>query len=369
WETNSYKAHEDHMMLYEALEKSMNRDHTDELLKDLAEARRKKKKRHDLLKTPHGSPPHQPPSPLPPAGSSGTFGSPGAFGSSQLPPPPPLSTSQSDQSKSTAASSSSKTAASVEYTAWMTIDTRLRPSVSSIPKDLYMDDDTAPDEQLLEENIPATPEPAWSIPSSDLHVPTNNWASALASTYTPPPENSLLAQTGDMSIFMDWFCKQQRTTELKPQDLKGSAFELVKVFHPNVIHLQYQMKECHKLLTDSVDESLIRYNVSKPLPLGCPPDQVTIQSVFFFNKDLEYLRYGSKGGRPALLISKMKATYYLDVGLEQMVPDQMWIEEECKYDIVAMYGIFDWWFQRQRFYINKYTSEGDRRAVWTYMRI
>nr|GFD21024.1 hypothetical protein [Tanacetum cinerariifolium] len=45
WETNSYKAHEDHMMLYEALEKSMNRDHTGELLKDLAKACRNKKKR------------------------------------------------------------------------------------------------------------------------------------------------------------------------------------------------------------------------------------------------------------------------------------------------------------------------------------
>ncbi|GJU41321.1 hypothetical protein Tco_1194278 [Tanacetum coccineum] len=32
----------------------------------------------------------------------------------------------------------------------------------------------------------------------------------------------------------------------------------------------------------------------------------------------------------------MKAAYYPDVGLEQMVPDQMWIEEECKYDITAM---------------------------------
>nr|GEU62597.1 reverse transcriptase domain-containing protein [Tanacetum cinerariifolium] len=61
WETNSYKAHEDHMMLYEALKKSMNYDHTDELLKDLAEARRKKKKRHDSPKTSPGSPPHQPP--------------------------------------------------------------------------------------------------------------------------------------------------------------------------------------------------------------------------------------------------------------------------------------------------------------------
>nr|GEX50904.1 hypothetical protein [Tanacetum cinerariifolium] len=58
---------------------------------------------------------------------------------------------------------------------------------------------------------------------------------------------------------------------------------------------------------------------------------------FFFNKDLEYLRYGSKGRRPALSILKMKATYYPDAGLEQMVPDQFWIEEECKYDIAVMY--------------------------------
>nr|GEX34024.1 hypothetical protein [Tanacetum cinerariifolium] len=117
WETNSYKAHEDHMILYEALRKSMNRDHTNEILTDLAKARRKKKKRHDSPKTPPGSPPHQPPPP-PPAGPSGTLGSPGASRSSQLPLPPlPLSTSQSDQSKSTTALSYSKTATSAKYTA------------------------------------------------------------------------------------------------------------------------------------------------------------------------------------------------------------------------------------------------------------
>ncbi|GJW21992.1 hypothetical protein Tco_0032614 [Tanacetum coccineum] len=289
WESNSYKAHEDHKKFM-----------------------KKKKKRHDLPKTPPGSPPHQPPPPPPPAGPSGTSGTFGASGSSQLPPPPPtLSTNQSDQYISTAALSSSKTAASAEYTAWTTTDTRLNPSVLSIPKDLHMDDDTAPNEQPLTEARTATPEPAWSIPSSDLPVPVNNWASALPSTYAPPPENSLLAQT-------------------------GPAYEIVKVFHPNVIHLQYQMEECHKLLTDQVDESIIRYNVSKPLPLCCPPSQVTIQSDFFFNKDLEYLRYGHKSGRPALSILKMKAAYYPDVGLEQMVPDQMWIKEECKYDITAI---------------------------------
>ncbi|GKA19983.1 hypothetical protein Tco_0699898 [Tanacetum coccineum] len=167
WETNSYKAHEDYK-LYEALEKSIDRAHSDQLLTNLAKARRNKKKRHDSPKTPLGSPPHQPPPPPPPTGLSGTSRASGTSGSSQLPPPPPP------------------------------------PSTN---QNLHMDDDTAPDEQvhssddedirndhipkvnlmqdcwkpLSEEDRPATPEPAWSIPSSDLPVPMNNWASALAS--------------------------------------------------------------------------------------------------------------------------------------------------------------------------------------------
>nr|GEU74625.1 retrovirus-related Pol polyprotein from transposon TNT 1-94 [Tanacetum cinerariifolium] len=196
---------------------------------------KKKKKRRDSSKTPPGSPPHQPPPPPPPVGPSGTSGSPGASGSSQVPPPPPppLSANQKGQSHGSATPSSSKTAASAEYKAWTTTDTRLR---------------------------------------LNAHIPK---ASALVSTYSPPPEDSLLAQTSDMAMFMDWFCKRQGITELKPQDLEGPAFELVKVFHPN-------------------------------------------------------------GSRPALSISKMKAAYYPDVGLEQMVPDQMWIDKECKYNIGAI---------------------------------
>ncbi|GJT96821.1 retrovirus-related pol polyprotein from transposon TNT 1-94 [Tanacetum coccineum] len=286
WESNSYQAHEDHKLLYEALEKSMAHNHTDQLLTDLAKVRRKKKKRRDSPKTPLGSPPHQPPHPPPPPGS---YGTPGASGASDI----------------------------------------VHDHIPTVNLRQYW-------WKTLTKDRPATPEPAWSIPSSDLPVPVNNWASALASTYAPPPENSLLAQTGDMAIFIDWFYKKQGITELKQQVLEGPAYEIVKVFHPNVIHLQYQMEECHKLLTDQVDESIIRYNVNKPLPLGGPPSQVMIQSDFFFNKDLEYLRYSCKSGRPALSISKMKEAYYPNVGLEQMVPDQMWIEEECKYDIASI---------------------------------
>nr|GFB60168.1 hypothetical protein [Tanacetum cinerariifolium] len=268
--------------------------------------------------------------PPPPAGPSGTSGSPRASGSSQVPPPPhpPPSTNQEGQSHGSTAPSSSKITASAEYKAWITTDIRLRPSVSSTLEDLHMDDDMAPDTQTRYNRT-------FLVYSIILPaVPKNNEASALTYTYSPPPEDSLLVQTGDIAMFMDWFCKRQGITELKPQDLEGPAFKLVKVFHPNVIHLQYQMEECHKQLTDSVDDSIIKHNVNKPLPLGGPPGQVTIQSDFFFNKDLEYLRYGSKGGRPALSILKMKAAYYPDVGLEQ-----------------------------------RYTSESDRRAVRTHMRI
>nr|GEV07226.1 histone deacetylase 14 [Tanacetum cinerariifolium] len=323
WESDSYKSHEDHMQLFEALEKSMNRDHSEELAQDLAKACKKKKKSRESPKTPPGSPSHQPPPPPPPAGPSGASGAPRASGSAQMPtsPPPPSSTNQESPSKGSAAPSSSKTAASAEYQAWTTTDIRLRPSISLTSADLEMDEDMAPDEQAqssndedigsahiptvnlrqgwwkpFEEERPTTPKPAWSIRSSDVPVLTNNWALALASNYSPPPEDSLLAQT-------------------------GPAYEIVKVFHPDVIHLQYQMEECHKLLTDSVDDPILRHNVSKPLPLRGPPGQVTIQSDFFFNKDLEYLRYGSKDRRPALSISKMKAAYYPDAGLEQMVPD------------------------------------------------
>nr|GEX51973.1 exportin-2 [Tanacetum cinerariifolium] len=276
WESEFYKSHEDHIQLFEAFEKSMNRDHSEELAQDLAEAHKKKKKSRESPKTPWVS--------ISSATSSSTSGSFWGFGGSW-----------------------SFWISLTEYQAWTTTSIRLRPSISLTLADLEMGEDMAPDEQAqssddkdiesahistvnlrqgwwkpFKEEQPATPKPAWSIRSSDVLVPTNNWASALASNNSLLPEDSLLAQT-------------------RP------AYEIIKVFHLDVIHLQYQMKECHKLLTDSVDDPMLRHNVSKPLPLGGPPGQVTIQSDFFFNKDLEYLRY-----------------------------DQFWIEEECKYDIAAI---------------------------------
>nr|GEZ12691.1 E-beta-farnesene synthase [Tanacetum cinerariifolium] len=204
WESDSYKPHEDHMQLFEALEKSMNRDHSEELAQDLAKARKKKKRSRESPKTPPRSPSHQPPPPPLPAGPSGASGAPRASGSAQMPPspPPPSSINQESPSKGFVTPSPSKSAASAEYQAWTTTDIRLRPSISLTPADLEMDEDMAPDKQAqssddedigsahiptvnlwqgwwkpFEEERPTTSELAWSIRSSDVPVPTNNWAS------------------------------------------------------------------------------------------------------------------------------------------------------------------------------------------------
>nr|GEY87253.1 hypothetical protein [Tanacetum cinerariifolium] len=213
WETESYKTHEDHSLLFEALENSMNCDHSKELAQDLAKARKKKRKRHESPKTLPGSPPHQPPPPPPPTGPSGPSKALRASGSQVTPPPPPP------------------------------------PPPSTSQDNLDMDEAIGPNEQ------------AQLLDDEDIR-------------------SGHISTTDDMATFIDWFCKRRGITELKPQDLEGPAFEIIK-----------------------------------------------------------------------------------------MVPDQFWINEECKYDIASMYGISHWWFQRQRFYIDRHTSEGDRNTVRTHMRI
>ncbi|GJY40276.1 hypothetical protein Tco_0427546 [Tanacetum coccineum] len=296
FEDNTYKTHEVHNELYEALQKSVELEYSNQRLADQEEARKQKTKRRESPRTPLGSPPTQPPPPPLPAGASSAPGN--------------------------KAPSSSKTATlALQYMAWTTSDTQhesvdISGAQESSPTDYLMQDDSIPEEQ----------------------------ASALATTYEPPAENSLLTKLGDITTFMNWYCQKVNKTKLTQVDFEGQVYEVVKAFYPDVIHLQFQMEECHKMLTDQVDWTNpegdhVRIDVNRRLPLGGPPGHVTIQPRFFFNKDLEYLRYGSKGSNPALSISKMKAASYPDFGLKLLVPEQMWIDDVCTYDISAKYGI------------------------------
>ncbi|GKC74069.1 hypothetical protein Tco_1119952 [Tanacetum coccineum] len=347
FDDNTYKSHKVHNDLYEALQKSVELDYSNQHLADQEEA----------------------------LGASGASGTSGASGSSQLPPPPPplsTGTSGSTQQQGSKAPSLSKTAASASQSmAWTTSDTQYEPAdipgaQELSPSDYLMQDDSIPEEQvhlsddedsendhqpkadsrkdwwkpLPEEEIPATPEPAWTIPSSNKSDVVNNWASALATTYEPPAKNLLLAKIGDMTTFMNWYCQKVKKTVLTQADFEGQAYEVVKAFYPDVIHLQFQMEECHKMLTSQVD---------------------------WTNPEGDHVRID--GNNPALSISKIKAASYPDFGLELLVPEQMWIDDVCTYDISAKYGISHRWFNRQKFYIDRHDSPSRRKDVRTYTRI
>ncbi|GJY73232.1 hypothetical protein Tco_0477663 [Tanacetum coccineum] len=219
---------------FEALEKSLERDYSNQLLSDLEEARRKKRKKCSSPRTPSGSPPSQPPPPPPPAGASGALCTSGASGSSQFPPPTPppsTGTSGSAQQQGSKAPSSSKTAASTPQSmAWTISDTRYESTVvsaahESSPTDSLMNEDSIPEEH----------------------------ATVLVSSYEPHAENSSLAKIGDMTTFMNWYCNKVNNIVLTQADFEGQTYEVVKAFYPDVIHLQFQMEECHKMLTNQIN--------------------------------------------------------------------------------------------------------------------
>ncbi|GJR39718.1 hypothetical protein Tco_1215402 [Tanacetum coccineum] len=106
----------------------------------------------------------------------------------------------------------------------------------------------------------------------------------------------MLVKIGDMTTFLNSYCQRMNKTILTQADFKGHVYEVVKAFYPDVIHLQFQMEECHKMLID-------------------------------------------RGRCPAFFISKMKAASYPDFGLELLVPKQMWIDDVCTYDILSVVRI------------------------------
>ncbi|GJT57903.1 hypothetical protein Tco_0992957 [Tanacetum coccineum] len=238
----------------------MDHDHSDQLQADLAEARA------------YGAP-----------------GAPGASGSSQMPPPPPppsTNTSRGNQQPGSGA------------------------------PNYLMNDDSIPDEQVHlsdDEDIGND-----HLPKADLRkdwwksLPEAERPATLEHAWTIPSSN--VSDTRDMTTFMNWYCQKVNKTVLTQVDIKGQAYEVVKAFYPNVIHLQFQMEECHKMLTNQI-------NWANP-------------------EDLEYLRYGNKGSRLALSISKMKIASYPDFGLELL-----------------------------KFYIERHDSPSHRREVRKYMRI
>ncbi|GJT22449.1 hypothetical protein Tco_0892386 [Tanacetum coccineum] len=87
---------------------------------------------------------------------------------------------------------------------------------------------------------PALPSTGWKI--TDIRD-----ADVDSSMHRSDPEQKQLIKQF-LQILLK--CKQTGKKKLCKADLEGPAFNLVKAFHKNNVFLQYQMDECHQLLTN-----------------------------------------------------------------------------------------------------------------------
>ncbi|GJR60701.1 hypothetical protein Tco_1502863 [Tanacetum coccineum] len=291
----------------------------DDSYKAHTEARKKRQKRRDVPINPPGSPHSQPPPPPPLAGTSSALGTSGASGYSQLlppPPPPSTGTSGSAQQQGNKALSSSKTAASTSQSmSWITFDTRYESA------GVFRTHELSPNDSLMQDD---------SIPEEHVHLSND--------------EDSETDHQSKVDSRKDWW---------KPLPEKE---------RPATPKPTWTIPSSNKCRSSSVPDGGVSQDAYRS-------DHVTIQTQFFFNKNLEYLRFGSKGSCPALSISKMKAANYPNFGLKLLVMEQIWIDDLYTYDISAKYGISHWWFTRQKFYIDRHDSPSRQKDVRTHMRI
>ncbi|GJS14003.1 hypothetical protein Tco_0408475, partial [Tanacetum coccineum] len=229
----------------------------------------------------------------------------GASGSAQ---PPTKDDEQSSKKPRESDASASKQHPALTSTGWQITDTRDAGADSLMHRsnvELEHSEQSSNDIPMQDEGNDSDMED-----TDNTHIPKAN---TYATTYKVPEESKLQRKLYDIGSFIKWFCRRTRKKKLCKDDLEGPVFNLVKAFHKNNVFLQYQMDECHKLLTNKVDlynpkgHQILR-NVYEPLPLGGPPGQV---------------------------------------------------ESEREYDISAVYGITHWWFRRKEFYINKHTHPND----------
>nr|GEW19201.1 hypothetical protein [Tanacetum cinerariifolium] len=212
----------------------------------------------------------------------------------QDPPPPPPDSDLNKKKRHDSDASGSKQPPAPQSAAWKMSDTREALSSSS-----------------KQQPAPHSEQPVEYVP-------------------IPDDENKLLSKIGDIGSFIKWFYKRIGKKKLSKSDLEGLAFKVVKAFHENSISLQFQIEECHRLLTNQVD-------LVNPEGHRLVPD-----------------------------VSKWSTRS--DFRLKKLVPS-LWIESERDYNISAANGITHWWFKRKDFYITKHNAPSDRHAVKSRMRI
>nr|GEX96958.1 histone deacetylase 14 [Tanacetum cinerariifolium]GEX97765.1 histone deacetylase 14 [Tanacetum cinerariifolium] len=269
FETGTYKSLPEHVALYEALEASMKCANRDEYLTEKDKSRKRRRDDQDP------------------------------------PPPPDLDLSKRRRHETDAFRSSQSQAP--QSSAWKKSNTQDTP-----PSFYKQQFDPHAEKPVEDIPMPDTTNISDSEDTDSAHLlkikQRPEWLKPIPDDKRPAtPEHAWVIPT---SHILDAMGK----IELTQVDLEGQAYEVVKAFYPDVVHLY-------------------------------------------------------KGSGHALSNSKMKAARYLDFCLELLVPEHLWINAVYTYDISFSYGISHWWFNRQKFYIDRQIADSVRKVVRTHMRI
>nr|GEU43333.1 hypothetical protein [Tanacetum cinerariifolium] len=155
---------------------------------------------------------------------------------------------------------------------------------------------------------------------SKEELPVQSLFNELVDVKDEPEEHEL--RNGSLLLFGKCIKKFLNKDKITKEDLEGPSFELIKKRFKNSVELEYNIEQCHLALTDKIDLAYIEGNkfhndMSKPLPLAGPPDRKKIPISYFFNNDLEYLKYRNKEKTYVLSATKIKVARYEDEGNEK----------------------------------------------------
>ncbi|GJX49217.1 hypothetical protein Tco_0276062 [Tanacetum coccineum] len=140
-----------------------------------------------------------------------------------------------------------------------------------------------------------------------LEIPVDQLLSGLAKSKEKEEKRQGLPKKPPLALFL--LIHHQRSLELQELWRFWSFTHYLLLLTPSNNQGDLKMEEAINFLTDQVDDAILSTMLAKHYA-GCDllPCQLRLEGC---------------------LVSE---------SVRQMVPDQMWIEEECKYDVAAMYG-------------------------------
>ncbi|GJS82029.1 hypothetical protein Tco_0748570 [Tanacetum coccineum] len=168
---------------------------------------------------------------------------------------------------------------------------------------------------------PPTPNPEWKKRQVILDQPELPWFKQMVSaTKYPLTFDDLMATPIDFSKYV---LNRLKIDNLTQDILLGPTYNLLKGMCSSSIELVYQFQECFNALTDKLDWNnpegdRYPFDLSKPLPLQGHPGHLTVPTDYFFNNDLEYLKFSDPERTYTTPITKTKAARYEIEGIEDM---------------------------------------------------